>query len=447
MTEQKLRSLRQIFEEGQQKEKKTEDLFSSVKTQEQIAHLCIYEDKDVLRFPTSIVPGNDDLESFFADVATYFPEQAPISAYAHILDSSALLSLESDLKARDKRFRDKRSLNAFIGLIFAEVFSTQKGGGTQSSFLGYASSKRTFSFCAARAALLYSNLPISRIATRWVEIREMTGMGSSPEAVAAINWSIELIRGKLPTIEDPLLREFAELIDSYFKKRASREKLTSHFSLLYSGISEIVPLLNATYDNRIEVFSAILKKIRENSKGTVLDAIAAAFFCNLILPGSFSHASVIERLGANLPHCVLWYGLFAGSSDEFSLTSLAGGVGQKLLRDLTLPFDLAQRPACDLSFEEYEVLSRLPLKAEILKPTQAKAILISLIPGVEVYVRSVGDDDESVDKFAISNMLAERNARLSRVRELIRHADQLLEEERYLEQSNRFPGKPSRKYR
>ncbi|WP_418124441.1 hypothetical protein [Variovorax sp. 160MFSha2.1] len=447
MTEQKLRSLRQIFEEDQQPGKRVGDLFSSTKVQEQTSHLCIYEDKDALGLPVVVIPADNDLESFFADIATYFPERAPISAYAHVVSEASYRALSIQPKNRGKKSRDKREISALIGLILGEALSMQKGAGSQTALPSYSSCKRTLAYCVARAAILYPNLLTSEVVTRWLQIRQLTGMDSSATIASAINWSTEMIKGNLSTQDDPVLQDIVETLTAYLKRQVKREFVAAHLTSLYSGLREAVPLLYDAYDKRIDAFSAIVKAIRDESRGEILDSVSLAFFCNLILPGSFSHSALIERLLPALPDSMLWYGLFAGSSDEFSPTSAVGGITQKILRDLVSPFDLAQRPTCDLSIEEYEVLARLPLRAEVLKPTQAKAVLVSLYPGVEVYVRSVMEEDEGGERNALSHMLAERNLRLSRVRELLRHADQILDEERYLEPSNRSSARTTRRPR
>jgi hypothetical protein len=449
MTEQKIRSLRQIFKEDHQSGHRFGDLFSSSKTQEIAAHLCIYEDKDALELPVIVIPANDDLESFFADIATYFPERSPVSAYAHVVSGASYENLLVQPKARNKVVRDKRELAALIGLVVGEALLAQKGVVSQAGFPSYSACKRTLAFCASRAAFLYPGLSTSEVVTRWLQVRQMTGMDSSSETAVAITLSTELIKGNLRPTEDFVFDKVLETLSNYLKKRASRELLASHLTSLYSGLEKIVPQLYETYDKRIEVFSAVVKTIRGESKGSLIDSISVAFFCNLILPGSFSHAPLVDRLGNSFSNSMLWYSLFASSSDEFSWTSAVGGIAQKLLRDLLAPFDLAQRPTCDLSIEEYEVLARLPLRAEVLKPTQAKAVLISLYPGVEVYVRSAMEDDDVAerDRSALSNMMAERNLRISRARELLRHADQLLEDERHFEQNPRFPARSPKKMR
>ncbi|MDQ0042248.1 hypothetical protein [Variovorax boronicumulans] len=449
MTESKFLSLRQIFEEDQRLGKKgVGDLFSSAKVQEQASHLCVFEDRDALGLPNIVIPADNDLDSFFADIATYFPERAPISAYSHVVDAASHQALVARSKVRNKAPRDKRELSALIGLTLGEALSNLRGTSNQTALPNYSLCKRTLSYCVARAAFLHPTLATSEIVSRWLRIRHSTGMDSSSATAQSINQAVELIKGNISTEEEqPELRDVFETISGHLRKRVEREYIAAHLTSFYPGLRKTVPLLYDAYDNRISAFSATVKAIRDESKGETLDAISVAFFCNLILPGSFSHVGLIERLLPTLPSSMLWYGLFAGSSDEFSWTSSVGSIAQKLFRDLTTPFDITQRPTCDLSIEEYDVLARLPLRSEVLKPTQAKAVLVSLYPGIEVYVRSTVEDDEGSERNALASMMIERNVRLSRVRDLLRHADQILEEERYSEQSSRSSLKTNRRPR
>lgn len=446
MTEKKLRSLQQIFDLDKGLGKKSGDLFSATKLNLPNLHLCVYEDSDALELPIVVVPAENDLENFFADVATYFPERAPISAYFHILDEISYQSLLIQRKSTSKSTIKKYELAAIIGLVFGEALSVLRNVGNQSILPSYTSCKRTLSYCIARAAVLHPHLSTHEIAARWFLIRQLTGMEFSTSGAATVNLASDLIKGNISKQSDPEIGGIFNLLSAYLTKKIKRERLAVHLSSLYPGIAENIPPLYDAFEKRIDAFSAIVKAIRQSSRGQEFDSICVAFFCNMILPGSFSHAGLIDRLLPTMPDSMLWYGLFAGSSDEFSSTSPIGGVGQKLLRDLIAPFDLSARPTCDLSVEEYDVLARLPLRSEMLKPTQAKAVLVSLYPGVEVYVRSVMEDDEVTDRASLSNLLADRDERINHARELLLHAEQILSAQSYTSAGRQQP-RSSRKVR
>ncbi|MDO8770389.1 MAG: hypothetical protein Q7K57_17145 [Burkholderiaceae bacterium] len=445
MTEQTYRSLQQIFEVSKLGGGRGGDLFSTSNLNEPATHLCIYEDADALGLPIIVVPAEDDLENFFADIATYFPERAPISAYIHVLHEATYRALGTEPKTDARRGDDKRELSAYIGLILGDALSALRVGGNQSTLPGYSSCKRTLAYCIARAAVLHPHLSTQEISERWLRIRELSGMDASTNAAASTIWAADIVNGKFSQSNDPAIREFIETLSLYVKKHAKRERVAASLISLYPKLHESAPLLHEAFEKRINAFSAIVNAVRQGSRGSVLDSLCVAFFCNLILPGSLAHSGLIDRLLPDLPDSMLWYGLFAGSSEEFSLTSSVGGVGQKLLRDLVASFDFLRRPTCDLSFDEYDVLARVPLRSEVLKPTQAKAVLVSLYPGVEVYVRSAMEEDDAGDRPLLSSLLLERDERANQVRQLLRQADQLLSGENFADPGIRTRAKTARK--
>lgn len=437
-------SLQQIFELGKSSGIRREDLFSASKLNDTAIHFCIYEDTDSLELPTIVVPAEDDLESFFADVATYFPERAPISAFMHVLSESSYraLSTTPDAKNAGRGF----DLSVYVGLILGDALSVLRAVGNRATLPSYSACKRTLAYCIARATVLHPDLSSREISERWLRIRELSGMDASTNAAASTVWAAELVAGKAPSINDPKIGGFIETLSRYLKKLAGREQVTESLIALYPNLSRSAPLLHQAFDKRIDAFGAIVNAVKQDSRGSGLDSMCTAYFCNLILPGSMAHSGLIDRLLPDMPDGMLWYGLFAGASEEFSLTSSVGGIGQKILRDLVAPFDLTQRPTCDVSFDEYDVLARVPLRSEVLKPTQAKAILVSLYPGVDVYVRSTTEEDE-VDRPSMASILIERDERAHQVRQLLWQADKLLGMSGPVAQPERAPAKTPRKSR
>ncbi len=170
-------------------------------------------------------------------------------------------------------------------------------------------------------------------------------------------------------------------------------------------------LLTGPFDSRVEIFSKILEVVRSNPIASDIDSIAAAFFCNQILPGSFSHFRLLTRLREAFPSALLWYGVFSCLSPQFDITEFGLGLVAKLTRDLLEPFSFDSRPSCDISFDEFSVLSRLPIKSDAFKPTQPKIALVALLPGVNTFTRFASEDDLPVEHDRVSIDLEEANTR------------------------------------
>ncbi|AXW63600.1 hypothetical protein CJO94_17125 (plasmid) [Ralstonia solanacearum] len=173
--------------------------------------------------------------------------------------------------------------------------------------------------------------------------------------------------------------------------------------LLASVLVELYPAtkgyfddLRGSFDGRMTAFTQVVEVIQASSRGMRVDEIAVAFACNRILPGSFAHTRVLARLVEFFPAALVWYGFFAALAKPTASQQLSPGLLAKLERDLLDPFSFEQRPRCDISLEELEVLSRASLRAEAVKPSQQRALLVALLPGVDIYTR-FGSEGESAD--------------------------------------------------
>lgn len=430
MTKQKHLSLQQIFQSGKSALGRGDDLFSISKLNEIRKHLCIYEDADSIEWPMIVVPSGGDLESFFADIATYFPSFTPISAYVHVLDETLFQASLIQSEMPMGRSTSKHQLSTYIGLILGDALSAPRMTSQRTLLPSYSACKRTLAYCIARSSVLHPHLSTQEISSRWLKIRTLSGMDKSTNAAASICWAADLVNGNFSISHSQEMGELSKTLSKYFKGGVKRERVTESLISLYPHLPEKVTLQYGAYEKRIEDFNAIVSAVRQRSKGSELDSLCIAFFCNLILPGSFAHLGLIERLLPEMPDSMLWYGFFAGSSEEFSPASSVGGIGQKLLRDIVAPFSFSRRPTCDISLEEYEILARVPLRSENIKPTQAKAVLVSLCPGVEVYVRSAMEEDDGGEKQPRSQLSFEQDERALQVRHLLRQADQILSGER-----------------
>jgi hypothetical protein len=163
----------------------------------------------------------------------------------------------------------------------------------------------------------------------------------------------------------------------------------------YPRIETHIEQLHGPYDARLAAFTQIVTAVHAESFGLECDQIAVAFMCNQILPGSLSHIAVLEKLVEVFPAAIVWYGFFAmlSTSNKRSDQSQPRSLMLKLERDLVAPFSIVRRPTCDISLQELEVLSRVNQRPDWLNPSQQRALLVSIAPGVDIFARIPGDGD------------------------------------------------------
>jgi hypothetical protein len=189
---------------------------------------------------------------------------------------------------------------------------------------------------------------------------------------------------------------------------------------MYPQFEPHVGGLNGPFDARMKAFTQLVELVHVSPHGAEADSLTVAFLCNQILPGSFAHAKVLAKLVEFYPTALVWYGMFCASSKDFVHSQFNFGLISKLVRDVTHPFSFESRPSCDIALDELEILMRLVLKSESIKPTHQKIALVALLPGVEVFSRFSAEDDHVGER--------ERGRRLEEAEELNSRVGNLLED-------------------
>ncbi|WP_180124905.1 hypothetical protein [Rhodoferax sp. BLA1] len=383
-----------------------EDLFS--KKGRQALHECFWSEYgDGLELPVALRPALGDAESLFADAATYFSAFVPITAYLRVLDNDSL-------KEPLHRFKEispdlsTHQLRSAIGLAIGELLTASlRNSKSPTESASYGASRWTLSFAVYRSAALHGDLSSDVVVERWLRIREIMKMDSPMEHAASISW-IRTLQGKgaSPQLGDGPQAAIAETVSG----RQSLSWLGGKLAESLGGIRREVEAMRGPFDDRSVAFSQLVQAVTTKLPNGELGAICIAFFCNEILPGSLSHFRLLAPLISAYPTVVIWYGMFASLSEGFDWREAFSGFGLKMARDLLQPFSPGRRPTCDIAFAELEVLSRLPLKADVMKPTHPRACSVELFPGVDVFFR-FGNDDDSRAQAGDERQLMEDHAR------------------------------------
>ncbi|HFD86795.1 MAG TPA: hypothetical protein ENJ35_03855 [Gammaproteobacteria bacterium] len=384
---------------------RNDDLFSSNLVGEPTRHETFRVDSvDGLSLPNVILPASGDAEDFFATVATYYQHQTPISALVHVLGEKTACLFTSKLKSSNIRSSSHgRSFRlACLGAGIGEATLAGLGVRETGSDTSYSACRRTLAFSLCRATLLFSSeFQSDVLAERWTRLRKLTGLNVSAAATEAVLLAHRLASessriSNLPYIDPKLSDALQKLV-----REGDRDGdlLVTVLIDLYPGTSRYFSEFQGPFDGRMSAFTNTVEAIRASSRGTHMDEIAVAVACNRILPGSFAHAGVIQKLIDFYPAAMVWYGFVASLTGESKSQQLNPGLTAKLERDLLDVFSFEQRPRCDISLEELEVISRIKLKAEMIKSSQQRAILVSLLPGVDVYTRFDSERESVKERF------------------------------------------------
>lgn len=369
------------------------DLFTINGAGEQPRHECYFEDGVTSGLPAFVVPYKDDEESFFADVATYYPAWSPVTAHIHVLRKDQIpektITTRTRAKAKPSIRPEKATLSIWSALAYAEAASLCVIYNLAEQEPSYGLCRRTLAFSLARASSLYPGIATPVVAEKWNKLRAITFAEPSHVLVDTITFLSSLLRGGT---QNSLSDQFGEVLpllpDLDFSQFLANDNDIGRYLLEYHPlVANAVSELSGDFDRRMEAFQNIVKLVRENPQGQLIDTVTIAFFANRILPGSMRYMRVLGRLLGNYQSLLVWYGFFSALSERYTSESAALATDRKLQRDINQYFDLRISPHADISIDEFHTLSRVGLKSIALRPIQPRSLFVSLLPGIDVHVR------------------------------------------------------------
>lgn len=340
---------------------------------------------DEINLPQVVIAKDEDTEDFFAVLAAYYQTFVPITAFIHVLGKETSKLVSKDSFVADSKLSSKETLffrRALLGASIGETIVTSYRSSEAEDFGNYEACRKSLSFALCRSRLLHGeNISADLIVDRWSQLRHFSWLDIS----ALSNVAIDTIYGLFHRHNQPnhLLRRISGLLTN---EEWGRGVLDYDLLDLYPSIKEFIPILSGPYDTRITGLTSIIGAIQSDSQGQQTDEIAIAYFVNSILPGSYRHYGILKRLINFYPSALVWYGFFASLSDLDFQNSMFSTLMSKLERDLFEPFSFELRPKSDISFEELETLSRVKFDIQTINSILSETVLVSLVPGVDIYV-------------------------------------------------------------
>jgi hypothetical protein len=419
-----------------------DDLFSASSLKPLSQYECTWFDaRRPMDLPNLVVPIRGDLETLFADVATYYPDRAPLTAYSYVLEPEVAISVQERLSAHEtqRERRSERQTNVWLGMIFGETLTGAYVAGVDEIEVSYSVCRRTLAFSLARYAELYGLENPTVVAANWRTLKTIAGVEPSEPLLQSIMYLSRSMASehKLPQ-ESGELSEFN--VARFLFDRYSSTELAEALDQLYPGISSERKGLTEHFDARVPAFERVANRIIESQRGSEIDAIALAFFANLIAPGTLAHTRILGRRLAQFPSVLLWYSIFASLSEEFDGQHLFSGLGWKLLRDVEADFQLSRRPTADIALEEMKILARIGLRSKVVKPVHPRSLVVSIFPGIDVYIRFTDTQDTTEQDADGNERRFEQSAeRELRVRRLLLDALRTLDEGLGGQQSGPWP--------
>jgi hypothetical protein len=144
---------------------------------------------------------------------------------------------------------------------------------------------------------------------------------------------------------------------------------------LVAGVSELREIrtrMTGPREERVLVLESALDSIGRSRVGPAIGGFLSGYLTSLLAEGTLEHGAILHPRVKAFPTALLWYGFCAGLCAQSKLKSYLGGVGRRILRDLLRSEGAIDRPTCDISLPELEV---------VMMPENAEADVRVSIPG------------------------------------------------------------------
>ncbi|HQZ63936.1 MAG TPA: hypothetical protein PLY87_02615 [Planctomycetaceae bacterium] len=250
----------------------------------------------------------------------------------------------------------------------------------------------TLSYAIARAfALTGGSIPQEMIAHLWTQTREITGQNGlivSPNVILSV-WSVALGISRHTAPPRRLFASSNILTAAWTELTSSgqlRDPLWHDLVEGYPDLNRMRDLLSIPREQRVQFIDMALQLLVSSVKGDEeRRSFLAGYFTSLLGPGTMEHAEFLESVATVLPAAYLWYGLFAGINPRGDALPVGNPLARRIVRDLTIPDRIIDRPRCDVAIEE---LTMHGSAEHLLKMTsKAGRLDIDILPGVTTSVR------------------------------------------------------------
>lgn len=339
------------------------------------------------QIPTAIIVPDGTHRDTLAWLATYVRDFKPFTAFCRVVERS----LADRLLAQPRIPKVQGIEGIYSGLVLGEALAQSRGASAIFD-LPTTAYTATLSHAIGRTiALVGPSFPLDLIARLWAQTREATGQPALPVPHGAIQtiWTMALGLSK-QWISERSLFDSGNLIavawSDYSEVGDIRDLV---WMRLIEGLHDLEPLRILTSlprEQRVEgVELALHLLLTARQQPDDRRAFLAGYFTSLLTPGTLNLAELLAPLAASLPMAYIWYGLFAGTTTKGDALPSGNPLARRLVRDLSVPDRLVDRPRCDVAIEE---LVMFPGGDNLVKLTgKAGRLDIDILPGVTTSVR------------------------------------------------------------
>jgi hypothetical protein len=341
--------------------------------------------------PSAVVVEQDARRDFLAWTATYLPTFRPFTAYFRVLD---VATAEALMKPDSTPFLGTLE-PACLGLIFGEAatYLEERHDLRQLTPIGCAG---TYSYCMSRALSLgLGNQTPDAVAKAWSTVRNITRQAPLTPDVSCLQdvWSVllSLTEDTQFSVSQTWRRMPDEIVSACLDvSRLGELQPNTWRALVRHQVPMLAPMMaemRGTREERVSLLEAVLKNMSAELGDFATGSFISAYLVSLVAPGTMDHVGLLGPHLRALPTAILWYGLLAGLHKESGLQSFASGLGRRVMREVLRDERLLDRPHCDISSAELEILMGSEKQVLDFRTASQSHIEVELAPCITTVVR------------------------------------------------------------
>lgn len=355
---------------------------------EEIAMLWESQPHSAENLPEVIVVADGELRSFLAWTSTYLDGFRPFTSLCRVLDTRTFEKIREAAPPRQLG----RVGPACAAIILADAL-TQGMGRVDESSITIAACESTYSFARSRFTALGIRDDAEILQRKWSLAREIGRQPRrrlSPDSAEPLWILLEALAGS-PRGEQHVRwdMEFYHLCNDYMRVGWLPIEFLKVFALSTSvQWSAVAEAMSGSREQRVTVLEDMLRGPSLRKLTGLEGDFVRGYLASLLSPGTIEYLSLVSSYLDEYPMLLMWYAFFAGLHPESKVLSQFGGLCRRLLKDVEQRDMLFERPRCDISVEELEVLAATGLSGlTYIRGGAQGSVRVELYPTLSAPVR------------------------------------------------------------
>jgi hypothetical protein len=313
---------------------------------------------DIARpLPSIFIVEDSGAKEFLAWTSTYVRDLLPFTSFCRVVErpiATVYLPAPTEITF-------KINEGVIVGLVIGEVL-TQSAGRAVPTQIATNVFSATLSFAIGRLlAITASTGLLNTLESAWGLARSLTGQSRIDVPVTAVRavWNVVLGISERNN-KGSMFWDSSNLINDAWgnlaESGAFHQSVCDGLAKVFPQFSGMQELLQRPREQRVERIEEALRMLaRAPQEQGPTSAFLAGYFTSLLGPGSMEHVGMLAPFARAYPTAFMWYGVCSNVVGKMESVVTGNRLARQIIRDLTLPDRIVDRPRCDIALEEVMV--------------------------------------------------------------------------------------------